>query len=220
MEFYILDNANDPVVTGNVYPQIASYGGWCYDNYEYLVSQLTPDRLPEKDFSLNYLELDTKAILTDFVSVYNPIWGFIISDKAKEIFEECNLPLHKYFKAILKNKESTYANYNWIYLVSEVIHAINFNMSTFKLMKGALPIQIEERSFSSLDEMHEFQKLNTRVRIIPNKIYIQFNKVQTDIFKIGKFNFDWVVTEKLVNSLKRKSITGYVAKKIDWIFVI
>ncbi|ANE52830.1 hypothetical protein [Flavisolibacter tropicus] len=220
MEFYILDNANEPSITGNVYPQVANYRNWCYDNYEYIVSQLTPDQLPEKDFSLDYLELDTKAVLTDFISVYNPIWGFIISDKAKEVFDGCNLPIHKYFKTILKGQELIYTNYNWLYLVSEVGHKVDFKMSSFKLMKGFLSKQIDERGFSSVNEIAEFQKLNSRMRILPNKVYIQSSDVSTDIFKIGMFNFDWIVTKKLVDNLKSKGVTGYIAKKVDWLYTI
>lgn len=84
MNFYILRNENEREITGAVYPQITEYKNWCYDNYDYLISELGPDKLPDKEFIMDYLKLDDKAILTDFLTVYNPIWGFIISNNVKK----------------------------------------------------------------------------------------------------------------------------------------
>ena len=69
MKFFKLDNANESPITGPIYPQKIKFKNWCFENYEYLTAGLRPDKLPDKDFRLDYLELDPKAILTDFLTV-------------------------------------------------------------------------------------------------------------------------------------------------------
>jgi hypothetical protein len=217
MKFYKLENLNEAATTGPVYPQIAEYKNWCYDNYNYLLAELGPDKLPDKDFVLDYLKLDHKAILTDFLSVYNPIRGFIFSDNAKQIFDKFNLPQHKYFKTIVEADQRKLNNYFWLYMISQNVDKIIFPKSTFKLMKGLLPTVLGTKKFSSVEEIAEFEKLNPRIKVRPLEIYIESEKNKTDIFQIRKINFDWIISDKLAEALSENKVTGCQITEIDWL---
>jgi hypothetical protein len=217
MKYYKIDNANEPDITGPSYPQIVRYQNWCHDNYEYLISELGPHGLPERQFIMDYLELDSKSLVTDFLSAYNPLWGFIVSEKAKNILAGFSLPAHKFIKAIIKKGTAVWDTYYWLYMVSQNVNHINFEKSVFDITKGALPAVIETRTFSSAQEIVKFKSENPRMKVRMRKINIDIAEIDTDIFQIGIINFDWIISEKMKLELEENSITGYTLKQIDWI---
>lgn len=220
MNFFLLNNANEIEITGKVYPQISSYENWCKDNYNYLTSELGPDKLPDKDIILDYLNLDDKAILTDFLSVYNPIWGFILSDKVKKVFKEIILPEHKYSKVIIQQNKIKKNNYCWLQMVSKNSDKIMFSKSSFRLMKGLLPVTVDIRTFASVNEIFQFEKDNFRIKVKPNEIFIDYSKIQQDIFQLRVVNFDWIITDTVKKLIFKNGITGCEIKKIDWLKAI
>src|SRR3569623_486669 len=72
-----------------------------------LTSSSLPDFIPDLKW-----ELEEKAILTDIVSASNVTGkGFLISEKAKTIFENFDLAEHKFHKASLVVKNQTFQYY-------------------------------------------------------------------------------------------------------------
>lgn len=216
MKFYILRNENEPEITGNVFPQISEHKGWCWENYEFL-SSLVPDKLPNKEFQLDYLKLHPKAKLTDFLSDGILFMGFIIEKKVKNIFEGMRLPDHKFFKTQIEFKGERLNSYYWFFPVNQTSHNIDFSNSFFFVSNRFVESAIVQSDikFNSAAEIKHYEQKNPLHRIRPKNIKL-LNDVDLDIFQFGVFSFDWIVTEALKGKLEENNISGCSLRKIPW----
>ena len=79
--------------------------------------------------------------------------------------------------------------------------------------------QNPSRDDQVIEEIIEFQKQNSRIKIVPNKLCFNKTNLEVDIFKIGLMNFDWIISERLKDKLEEENVTGYEVKEIDWLVV-
>ena len=87
-------------------------------------------------------------------------------------------------------------------------------------MKGLLPVVLDTRRFSSAEEIYEFEKANFRIKVKPQEVYIDFKKINTDVFQIRGISFDWIITDRLARKLLQNKITGCTIREIDWLKVL
>jgi hypothetical protein len=215
---YILSNDNEPHTTGNVYPQISRHKGWCYDNAVYL-SELKYDVVPKDFFVLDYLILEREAILTDFLTDGRLHWGFIVSEKVKCILESCKLPPHKFFELHVEVGDKMLTNYYWFFpLGGNLYTTIDFPKSKFRISHRFLPKEIvmNEIIFKNISGINKFKTENSKLAVHGQSLCFE-KEIVTDIFQIGSFSFDWIITEKLKNMFYDNNVTGHKTKEINWI---
>ncbi|WP_276503541.1 hypothetical protein [Terrimonas pollutisoli] len=215
--FYLLNNDNELNTTGKVFPQISQHKGWCYDNYS-LLSQLRPDVLPEESLILDYLVLHKGAKLTDFVSDSILFWGFIVSENVKNILCNCNLPQHRFFELHIEVDNRMLANYYWFFPIGNMYSLIDFSKSNFLISHRFLPNQVVTKNvkFKNISNIKSFESQNSRLRVHGQSLSFA-KEINYDIFQIGGFSFNWIITERLKNLFNKGNISGYKTKKIDWI---
>lgn len=217
MAYYIIKNANEPEITGNVFPQISEHKAWCWDNYEFFAN-IRPDTIPTIELELNYLKLHPKAKLTNFLSDGKINVGFIIDRKVKSILENFKLPEHKFFKASVQKGESFIDEFYWFFPVSKISNLIDFSNSLFEISDRFVPSIIFDShlKLKSVIEIIEFEKTNPEKRIRPERVSL-LEGINVDFFQFGVFSYDWIITEALKNKLEESALSGFEVKQIKWL---
>ena len=217
MKYFVIKNANEPDITGNVFSQISEHKSWVWDNHNFLRG-LNPNELPEKEFELNYLILHRWSKLTDFLSDSLIFMGFIFNTKVKNIFENHRLPSHKFYRTFIEAKGVTLKNYYWFFPINQLSKDIDFDNSLFLISNRFVEAEIfdDEIKFTSISEIIKFEKYNPNKRVRPKRIKM-LSKISLDIFQFGIFSFDWIISETLKNAIERNEITGYDLKQIKWL---
>ncbi len=217
IEYHILRNDNEPATTGEVYPQISQHKNWLWLNSRFLAG-LPYDVLPETNYILDSFCLDKKAKLTDFLTDKTLHWGFIMSNHVKQIFESFQLPPHKFFKAIVEAGDTVFNNYNWFFPAGNIQGLIDFRKSIFQISHRFLPKEIvtSGATFKDFSDIKRFENHNSHLRVHGQSIYF-IEKIKYDIFLIGGFSFDWIISDRLKTHLEKSRISGFVTKKINWI---
>ena len=130
-KFWKVEYSTDEKEIGKTYPQIqSSEGGW-WDVLDSLsvYGQITFGKSPTITPQFGTLILENKAIRTDILSAAQfSHHGFIMSPKAKLIFEKYNLGKHWFFPVNVKHKNNIYQYY--------VFHTNNSQLSLFNLSKS------------------------------------------------------------------------------------
>jgi hypothetical protein len=129
--FWKVEYSIDEKEIGKTYPQIqTSEGGW-WDVLDSLsvYGQITFGKSPTITPPFGTLILENKAIRTDFLSAAQfSHHGFIMSSKAKLIFEKYSLGKHWFFPVNVKHKNNIYQYY--------VFHTNNSQLNLFDLSKS------------------------------------------------------------------------------------
>ena len=127
-KFWKLSYSSDEKEIGRTYPQIqTSEGGW-WDVLDSLsvYGQITFGKSPTITPTFGTLILENSAKRTDFLSAAQfSHHGFIMSLKAKSIFEKYNLGKHWFFPVDVKHKNVIYQYY--------VFHTNNSQLNLFDL---------------------------------------------------------------------------------------
>jgi len=222
MKYYALRISDDEIPMGKI-PQVIDWAGYAHPDGENGFREINASNFLSSSVSLDYLLLDEKAKLTDFLFTY--IFGggsFLISKNVVEILQLSNLIKHRYFPISLKqhNHYVFQKEYYWFYFYSDLSKHINFSKSTFKIAEWVTKI-IDIRKFVSLQSIHEFEKKGKpRHRVFIDRLFIDSKYcTEYDLFVVGGINFDCIITEQLKNKLEEKKITGYEVKEIDWLVV-
>ncbi|MFC0775473.1 hypothetical protein [Terrimonas alba] len=93
-----------------------------------------------------------------------------------------------------------------------------FATSRFLVSKRFLPKEIitSDAVFKSISDIKKFESSNSAFRVHGQSISFT-EQIPYDIFMIGGFSFDWIITDRLKRILEEQLVTGFVTKKIDWI---
>ena len=172
------------------------------------MTSLTDSALP--DFIPDLIwELKEEAILTDIISAGNiTATGFLMSEKAKAIFENFNLIEHKFHQASLIVKDQTLAYY-YLQLVNRDFTGINFNNSSF-CIADLFGIKEDDSNILSSDDLIEKQKRLELGLVISAEKLSFFDTFKTpDLFFFPIIHSDIFISQNLLNELMENNITGY-----------
>ncbi|MDB4918189.1 hypothetical protein [Mucilaginibacter sp.] len=172
------------------------------------MTNLTDSSLP--DFVPDLIwELKDDAILTDIISAGNiTATGFLMSEKAKAIFERFNLIEHKFHKASLIVKDQTLAYY-YLQLVNMDFTEINFNKSSFCIGNVFRMKENDINILSSHDLIEKQKKLELGHIIYAEKLSVNETFKALDLFFFSIIHDDIFVSQNLLNELIENNITGY-----------
>jgi len=219
--FYSINYTAEESVIAS-YPQIIDYVGDLAKFRKQLSSDLRVNELPFFEFSLDSFVLNPRSELTDFVSTGIIDWtGFMVSGKVKKLLESSELPPHKFYKATLLHRDTSYSDYYWFLPVVEAEEFIKLD-SSFEIVDWFDKNNVVQECvvFQSIADIKAFaQKEAGIMRIKPKKVFLKKRNCTYDLFRFTKINFDFIISEKLKNKLEERKITGYEVRKIHWLYV-
>ena len=215
MNYYIFKPAVNNLETGSVYPQIQKMSpGYNYKapNSVHALSkeyQHLPDFTPD----LDYFELAGKAKLSDLLSTAMVYGGFLISEKLKNVFEQFTLPTHRFYSARVKYKNQFY-NYYWMHIICDLTNAVDYKNSKFFIYYNYAH-NLGYVDVSSKTELAEKEKklkvdnIGKTITIWAEKLSLTKNfDTNIDLFKIGQFDSNYYISERLQKAIINANITG------------
>lgn len=191
------------------------------DNGIQAIVDLPPDELLYKNlykpYPFNYidsirLDLDKGCEMTDILNTGNlNLNGFAIKNKFIPLLKEYNL-LDIQFVEIVDKK---IIDYSFMFFNSDITDKVNYQECNFILIDDFFEeIEIiDENLTQNREGLIECAKENAGSdnKIIPKNGYHfvnDFNIFDYDVFRIGQFNDNLYVSERVKNTLEENNITG------------
>lgn len=215
MTYYIIKPAISNIDTGTAYPQVQKMSS----DYNYeakdSVHALSRTILPIPDFTpnLEYFVLHNQAKFSDLLSVAVIHGGLLVSEKFKKILQQFNLINHQFYTATVANKKER-NTYFWLHTKEPLYKYINYSKSSFVvLLNYAHQVgQINITSYEDYLTQKEILKANNEgktISIWADKIMFDssFN-TNLDLFKIGMFDSNFYVSDRLKHTIEENNITG------------
>lgn len=208
MKYYNIGRTNEIEVIG-FYPQATrtSKTGYHIDAFN-SEKNVKSDNFP--DFEPNYaLDLNPKAKETDFLDSGSLNFGFVVSEKLKELLTGFNLPPHRFYPIHVYDSHNDYFWFHFItgiknYLCLKETEVEIFDIFSFKIL--------DTLRFGSFDELMERKRKSILEIGKPMRyktITLNSNFPKYDLFEvIGAQNFT-LISSNLKERLQQEKITGY-----------
>ncbi|MCB0429294.1 MAG: hypothetical protein H6585_12095 [Flavobacteriales bacterium] len=214
MEYDILTCSTKEEVVGKSYPQckgMPSGYGFTKEWFEKSnsMTKLNNNAFPNAQPELLF-ELEEDANLTDLLSPSNiSARGLLLSQRAKEVFENSTMIEHKFYPASVKFNEKNY-KYEWLHLVKGDLFGVDFSASSFQVTNLAF-VKINDLKLSSYDEFlkekSELKMKHIRAsRLILDKDYA---KNSYDLLMFPFIHSNIFISKRLVNQIETKGLTGF-----------
>lgn len=166
------------------------------------------------NFELSYeLELNSKAMPTNYLHGHTNNFGMIVDLKFKKILEQFNLPAHRFYPIKVDHKGNL-LEYYWFHYIIDIWQYVNIEASSALIMKK-FDFEIEKIiPIPDLKTIHEFKEnLSFEQELMLNKLVL---KTDYDVIKINKVQFvPELFSEPLLNALQDAGMTGFTAKHIN-----
>lgn len=231
---YYLDYASGTKETGDNFPQVQKiFPELDYNNKRSIY------RLFEQGERFNDLmpiiecaELSKGSKLCDFLSssMFN-LNGFLISDRAKRIFDSFVLPPSKSYEIPIRLHNSALLHYYWLHMLF-TYNNVNFkdiqnqyiiyNRSSFWTAKYSKEKdQITVTSNQDLKEKEDTLELGTYIIASVLFLKTEYLTQVPDVFKMPVLNpTEWIIKENVKRALEENMLTGFVVKEIDNLFFV
>lgn len=215
MPYYTLESACNNEETGPEYPQVQKMSpGYDFKaaNSVYALSKAV-EKIPDFQPNLDYFVVEGKAKLTDLLSASPISGGILISPGFKSILENINLPVHKFYSAIVSHKKKSY-QYYWLHIICDLTNFVDYRNSTFFIYHNYK----NNLGYIDITSKDDFARQKEKIkRENPGKTItvwaetIKFNNDFTnvlDLFEIGTFDSKLYISEKLKTIIVSANITG------------
>jgi hypothetical protein len=178
--------------------------------------------------NLQYFVLAHKAKVTDFIHDIISAYGFLISQKAKNIMVNFNLPQQIYFVAGVMYHKKMLGDYYWLHLLEEDTHLIDLAESNFCVQKGGwyddewYEDKVEPAYFKSMEEVVLKRKeiVGSGRYIRPYKLSVKANSLNRDMYIFTFMRSQYIISENLKNALESEKITGIEILPLDFEFKV
>jgi hypothetical protein len=212
MKYYLLSVSTNEKEIGSFFQTEGLPTGYTSKWYDEpnSMTKLVDDSLPDFSPDLKW-ELKPNAKLTDIVSAGNiTATGFLMSTKAKTVFQRHNLAQHKFHNSKLIVNNNT-IDYYYLQLVNRDFQDINLEESSFSIT-NAFRMKEDDITIDSYNDLIEKQKSLEFGNIISaEKIYLK--KDPFDLFFFPLIHDGIFASERLLNDIINHMITGYDAKE-------
>lgn len=208
------------------------------DNYNYASDNSVWKFRDEKinfEPNLDGVKLSGKAKITDFIfsaPIGNEVKGnLLVSKSVLEIFQKFKVPVFQKFNTPIykKNKFEKKLNYFLLHFWTNQNFLVDFEKSKFYLgpRSGDQFRNVKLNSFeeytdkkAKIESEFEVKKKiyknkNKRVRIRVDKLILNNEIIEYDLFRINHMGNFFIISENLRNELLINNITGFDCKPID-----
>lgn len=209
MQYYLISISTDLKEIGRYFQTKGLPTGYTSKWYDEpnsmtnLVYNSLPDFIPDLKW-----ELEDKAKLTDIVSAGNiTADGFLMNEKAKNIFQRFNIIEHRFHDAILIVKGQV-LRYYFLQIVNKDFEIIDFKHSSF-CVANIIGEKAFDIDISSSDDLFSKQsQLELGLAVKAKKLRLKEN-MEPDLFLFPFIHSDFFVSQNLVNELNNNNIEGY-----------
>jgi hypothetical protein len=100
--------------------------------------------------------------------------------------------------------ESVHRFFEFGFCHNQPVHAYTGQLASCKIQPGW--------------RIQDYERKNQGHRVHPARLVLS-EVPEFDLFKIGVFSFDWIISEKTKNILEEQGIASYETRKVDWLHV-
>lgn len=211
MEYFLISNSTDKKEVGHYIQTKGLPDGYTSKWFDApnSLTKLTNDDFPKQDPDLIF-ELEPKAKLTDIVSASNiSARGLLMNEKTKNIFEQFNLPEHKFYPATLIVK-SNKLQYYWLHIINNSLDDIDYQKTEFYLYSYS-DGKLDTIEISSTEDYNN-QWMNTDGvdRIKSDNIIIKYNSTlkNKDLLLFGELHNNILISKSMASILNSSNISG------------
>lgn len=215
MKYFKFDYSLNEQIVGADYPQVHKFiKGYNPDGIESLYSLYKyKTSFPDYTPNLDGLMLAGYAKLTDFVSNGFSARFFILSAKAKLLFEQYNLCNHQFYSLGLYKQQKKY-EYYLLNIISDYSNAVDYEKSSFVIYQIGNSRSCQEVNIESKDV---FLLIDSKIKkekgiswgVWSEKITLKNSLNDLDFFEIGKFDSNTYISERLKNAIEAAGLTGW-----------
>jgi len=227
MNYYILEkNADGPII--GEYPQVGHRKGY-------------NPRSPKGHYNIRYeefpnfepeitLQFTPRAKVTDNVSFSMPSSGLLFNKKTKEIFEQFNLPPHRFYPiSVYHKKENTEFTYYWFYFIVSDFWELFISEGSFAQLyvngpKGWHKVYGEKMPLINREQIirdEEAYKIppNLNLGTVKSLKFGNINMKETllnyDFYELDCLNYHMIISEPLKNAIELAGITGFEIRSFE-----
>lgn len=218
MEFYILDSSLEPKKSAQIYGLDPDY----ISLEVFKQGDLGYKEFPKEKVVFSGLHLRKGSVIVDFINEMGAFGGlgYLMSEKAKTILENFNLPKHKFYQLpILEFKQKSYRYYYMQILSNSFDYSfINFEKSSFLKTDFFKENQREVLFKNDIELKYAFENLNDlEEKIISNKIVLNdvYIKSKLDMFALDNLYFPFIINSKIQKAFIENNINGIIMNKAD-----
>lgn len=147
---------------------------------------LNGDNVPEELPQIGQMMLYKSSKITDFIKgSFLEQYGFIVSDKAKDLLNNFNLGEHKYYPIEIVHKNQIYNNYWFLRSSASVKDYVDFKKSNFYMQKGLLDFSSRELiEINSMEDLKTYRSIveGQDIYVKASEIYLNDNFPKYDLF--------------------------------------
>lgn len=182
---------------------------------------LSSNEIPETLPDFGYFELYKSSKLTDFISgSFLEQYGLIINDKTKDILNQFNIGLSKFYPLTLEFKGQYFTNYYFVKAIGQADNYIDYEKSVFYEQTGLFGFDTRtEIELNSKNEISEYRKNNAGKdkHIFAKKIFLNSNFPKLDYFTLTEFGiYKKFISVKLAKALDKA--TGIEIKQTNRLY--
>ncbi|MCV9931831.1 hypothetical protein OIU80_06000 [Flavobacterium sp. LS1R47] len=212
MKYFNLTTSNDLDVIG-YYPQVSNTENNLFGS-PFSPKRINYGEIPEEIPYLG-LQFNKDAKMTDLLATYNPYFGFLVSEKFKNIASNFHLPPHKFYPIKIV-REDYLLDYFWFNFYDDLFNFIDLKKSTIEIY--------HKFNFNVLDAVsvgnkENFEKINSNLdfekSIRLKELFLDNNFPKYDIMTNNIIGSGSFISEILMDSLNKNNITGFLATPSD-----
>lgn len=213
-KYYKIENQIDTEEVGrNISSQTDGLVGEITFSSNHSYSIFSHHNLPEQFVPTETIKLANSAKQTDFISTgLISGFGFVVSEKLKNILEQFKLVQHKFYPIPLVHKQRKLEDYYWLHMYQPKQEYVDFDNSTFQVRKFSQVIK-DELKFKSIDEYWEERKNYKPGQLFRIK-QLKIKENDYDFLYIGVGGIMKLISEELRDKLIEMKITGFKTSEL------
>ena len=214
-KYYKIENKIDTDEVGrNISSQTDGLVGKITFNINHSYRIFSHHNLPEQFIPNETIKLANSAKQTDFISTgLISGYGFIISERVKNVLEQFKLVQHKFYRIPLVHKQKKLDGYYWLHMHQPQQEYVDFDNSTFQVRKFSQVIK-DELKLKSIDEYWEERKNYKRGQLFRIK-QLKIKDNNYDFLYIGVGGVMKLISEELRDKLIEMKITGFKTSELN-----
>jgi len=176
------------------------------------------------------LQFTPRAKVTDNVSFSMPSGGLMFNKKTKEIFEQFNLPPHRFYPiSVYHKKENTEYTYYWFYFIVSDFWKLFISKGSFAQLyvngpKGWHKIDGEKMPLINREQIirdEEAYKIPPNLNLGTVKslkfgnINMKESLLNYDFYKLGCLEYYMLISEPLKKAIELAGITGFEIRSFE-----
>ena len=228
MKYFAIETSLNEKILGK-YPPVKGFIHHCnVDEEQNFIDKFIFEKIEVQPILSNVV-LYANAKQTDLIDVLGSVgfnFGYLISDKFKQILDQFNCYGFQFFKTSIFQNDTQFNNYWQAKIYDFPYQYINFSKTNISI-KNTLTREIVKESIK-INDIKDFQKKIETLEF-PLSIFISnisfIDGMDLDFFNIRFFRdggFKGMVSERLKNELEKHKITGIEFRPIeisfqDWV---